>query len=58
LIEEGGEGGRGGAGWDVPEESQADVDEEVGAAAGNEGYAYGRDWRMLSAYLLREFRGC
>jgi len=43
LIEEGSEGGRGGAGWDVPEESQADVDEEVGATAGNEGYAYGRD---------------
>jgi len=52
------EGGRGCAGWDVPEEREADVDEEVGSAASDESYAYGRDWRMLSATLLRGFRGC
>lgn len=35
-------------GWvlDIPEQGEADVDQDIGSAAGDDDDAYGRDWDL------------
>lgn len=46
-------------GMDAPEQGEADVDQDIGSAAGDDEDAHGRDWDFALAELpLRSCRGC